>query len=75
MGTAGVVRMGQAAIPEPSRHRGAVQRLQAFPANRCLISKSNMTHWHKILNLDYSQRQGRAEWFRERQGRHARQTL
>ena len=25
------------------------------------------TRWHKILNRGYSQRQGRAEWFRERQ--------
>ena len=24
------------------------------------------TRWHKILNSDYSQRQGRAEWFSER---------
>jgi len=29
-----------------------------------------LTRWHKILNRDYSQRQGRAEWFRERQGRY-----
>jgi len=28
------------------------------------------TRWHKLLNRDYSQRQGRAEWFRERQGRY-----
>src|SRR5262249_19833459 len=26
------------------------------------------TRWHKILNRDYSQRGGRAEWFRERRG-------
>jgi ATP-dependent DNA ligase len=28
--------------------------------------------WHKILNRGYSQRSGRAEWFRERQERYAR---
>jgi len=27
------------------------------------------TRWHKILNRDYSQRPGRAEWFRDHQGR------
>jgi ATP-dependent DNA ligase len=32
-----------------------------------------LARWHKILNRAYSQRSGRAEWFRERQGRHARQ--
>jgi len=31
-----------------------------------------LTRWHKILNRTYSQRQGRAEWFRERQRRHPR---
>jgi hypothetical protein len=25
--------------------------------------------WHKVLNLAYSQRRGRAEWFRESRGR------
>ena len=25
-----------------------------------------LTRWHKVLNRNYSQRQGRAEWFRER---------
>jgi hypothetical protein len=25
--------------------------------------------WHKILNRGYTQRHGRAEWFRERRGR------
>jgi ATP-dependent DNA ligase len=25
--------------------------------------------WHKVLNRGYSQRRGRAEWFRERRGR------
>jgi ATP-dependent DNA ligase len=24
--------------------------------------------WHKVLNRGYSQRRGRAEWFRERRG-------
>jgi len=31
-----------------------------------------LTRWHKILNRDYSQRQGRAEWFLERRGCYAR---
>jgi ATP-dependent DNA ligase len=30
-----------------------------------------LARWHKILNRAYSQRQGRAEWFRERRGRYA----
>jgi bifunctional non-homologous end joining protein LigD len=29
--------------------------------------------WHKVLNRSYSQRRGRAEWFRERRGRYAGQ--
>jgi len=33
-----------------------------------------LTRWHKILNRGYSQRQGRAEWFRERQGRYAKRS-
>jgi hypothetical protein len=28
-----------------------------------------LARWHKILNRTYSQRLGRAEWFRERRGR------
>jgi bifunctional non-homologous end joining protein LigD len=32
---------------------------------------SKLTRWHKVLNRDYSQRRGRAEWFRERRGRYA----
>jgi bifunctional non-homologous end joining protein LigD len=28
-----------------------------------------LARWHKILNRGYSQRHGRAEWFRERRGR------
>jgi hypothetical protein len=30
-----------------------------------------VARWHKVLNRDYSQRHGRAEWFRERRGRYA----
>ncbi len=30
-----------------------------------------LARWHKILNRSYSQRNGRAEWFRERGGRYA----
>jgi len=30
-----------------------------------------LARWQKILNRDYSQRQGLAEWFRERRGRYA----
>jgi hypothetical protein len=29
-----------------------------------------LARWHKILNWAYSQRSGRAEWFRERRGRY-----
>jgi ATP-dependent DNA ligase len=28
-----------------------------------------LARWHKILNRGYSQRRGRAEWFRERRRR------
>jgi hypothetical protein len=28
-----------------------------------------LARWHKVLNPAYSQRLGRAEWFRERRGR------
>jgi bifunctional non-homologous end joining protein LigD len=28
-----------------------------------------LARWHKVLNRTYTQRHGRAEWFRERQGR------
>jgi hypothetical protein len=31
-----------------------------------------LARWHKVLNPGYSQRHGRAEWFRERQGRYSR---
>jgi ATP-dependent DNA ligase len=34
--------------------------------------RPNHTRWHKILNRGYSQRHGRAEWFRDRPGRYAR---
>jgi len=34
------------------------------------LTLTKLSRWHKILNSD-SQRQGRAEWFRERRGRHA----
>jgi hypothetical protein len=30
-----------------------------------------LARWHKVLNSKYSQRRGRAEWFRERQERYA----
>jgi hypothetical protein len=30
-----------------------------------------LARWHKVLNRDYSQRRGRAEWFRERRGCYA----
>jgi ATP-dependent DNA ligase len=29
-----------------------------------------VARWHKVLNRGYSQRRGRAEWFRERRGRY-----
>jgi hypothetical protein len=28
-----------------------------------------LLRWHKVLNRGYSQRRGRAEWFRDRRGR------
>jgi hypothetical protein len=27
--------------------------------------RPNFIQWHKILNRDYAQRRGRADWFRE----------
>ena len=41
---------------------GIVAKKLADPYN------PRLTRWHKILNRDYSQRRGRAEWFRERRG-------
>ena len=32
--------------------------------------RPTLTRWHKVLNRTYSQRQGRAEWFLQRQGRY-----
>jgi ATP-dependent DNA ligase len=29
-----------------------------------------LARWHKVLNRTYSQRRGRAEWFRERRKRY-----
>jgi ATP-dependent DNA ligase len=34
-----------------------------------------LARWHKILNRNYTQRQGRAEWFRERRGTRRRQAI
>jgi ATP-dependent DNA ligase len=33
--------------------------------------RTKLARWHKVLNRGYSQRRGRAEWFRERRGPHA----
>ena len=41
---------------------GIVAKKLADPYN------PKLARWHKILNRDYSQRRGRAEWFRERRG-------
>ena len=48
--------------------------LEGIVAKR-LTDPYKLTRWHKILNRDYSQRQGRAEWFREPGGRYARRSL
>jgi hypothetical protein len=35
-------------------------------AKRLADAYQPKTRWHKVLNRGYSQRRGRAEWFRER---------
>jgi ATP-dependent DNA ligase len=36
--------------------------------------RPNLTRWHKILNRDYTQRRGRAEWFRRIERQASRRT-
>ena len=43
--------------------KGIVAKKLADPYN------PKVTRWHKILNRDYSQHPGHAEWLRERRGR------
>jgi ATP-dependent DNA ligase len=69
--TNGVVGAGRAlyrAVVDADRE-GIVAKRLADPYNPQLAS------WHKVLNRDYSQRLGGAEWFRERRGRQPRRAV
>jgi ATP-dependent DNA ligase len=69
----------------PARHHGVIgdgrplyraavdADLEGIVAKRLTAPyQPKLTRWHKILNRTYSQRHGRAEWFRKRRGRDAR---